>query len=41
MADKPNIKNQGSQVVNATSQTAGAKKGKVKTGEDLRTGKGK
>jgi len=35
------IKNAGSQVVKAPSQTTLAKKGTVKTGGDLRTGSGK
>ena len=33
------IKNSGSQVVKAPNQTTDAKKGTVKTGSDLRTGK--
>lgn len=33
------IKNAGTQVVQAPAQTAAQKKGKVKTGGDLRTGK--
>lgn len=33
------IKNAGSQVVKAPHQTTDAKKGTVKTGRDLRTGK--
>lgn len=43
MADKSayigRIKNQGTQYVKAPNQTVAPKKGKVKTGKDLRSGK--